>query len=57
MTIKQELDQLKQENNGLHHHIEQLNNQLESVCSQRDGYSKTLQEVCVELARRNNEKA
>ena len=55
MTIKQELNQLRQENEELQRHIDYIQGRLESVSMQRDSYANTLQEVCIELARCNNE--
>jgi len=54
MSIKQQLEQLKIENEGLQYHIDILTNRLEDVCHIRDSYAKTLQDVCIELSRRKD---
>ena len=55
-VIDSNIDEHLKEIEGLHQHIEHLNEHLEKVCRMRDSYAKTLQEVCIQLARVNHEK-
>ncbi len=46
------IEDLLRDNDGLHEHIEYQHDIIERMAQVRDGYAKTLQDVCIELAKK-----